>query len=322
MARSQTITAPHPVHPDEPFDAFARHMTDPLTAATLAVQSTALHAAQQFLHDEGLLQMLPVMLSPVTDPLNHPVHEAAVAPYGQSLQVTKSMILHKQAAMLIDSPGVYVVSPNVRLEMDACATSGRHLFEFSQIDMEIAGATKEDFIDMCERLIQHLIAEVIAHCGPQLALLGRRLTVPTRPFARHESKELEKRGAAWEHDTSMEASQPFWVLDLAREFYDREDPVRAGYYHNYDLVWPEGFGEALSGAERDFDHDVLLRKIHARGQDPADFGPYMELAKRGLLKPSAGGGLGVERLVRYLTGAKHVADATLFPRVPGQAVFI
>jgi asparaginyl-tRNA synthetase len=40
----------------------------------------------------------------------------------------------------------------------------------------------------------------------------------------------------------------------------------------------------------------------------------------GLLKPSAGGGIGVERLLRFLTGKRHIRDVQLFPRIPGEEV--
>jgi len=41
------------------------------------------------------------------------------------------------------------------------------------------------------------------------------------------------------------------------------------------------------------------------------------VAKAPLLRPSAGAGIGVERLVRYMVGAKHIAEVQPFPRIPG-----
>jgi asparaginyl-tRNA synthetase len=40
----------------------------------------------------------------------------------------------------------------------------------------------------------------------------------------------------------------------------------------------------------------------------------------GLLKPSSGGGISVERLLRFLTGKRHIRDVQLFPRIPGEEV--
>ncbi len=87
-------------------------------------------------------------------------------------------------------------------------------------------------------------------------------------------------------------------------------------------MWPEGFGEALSGAERDYEYEVLLRKLQERGQTEEMYAPYMALAREGHLIPTAGGGLGVERLVRFLTGTEHIGKVCLFPRVPGERVLL
>jgi len=42
----------------------------------------------------------------------------------------------------------------------------------------------------------------------------------------------------------------------------------------------------------------------------------LRLAEDGRLKPSAGGGIGVDRLVGWLVGAKHVGETQLFPKIP------
>jgi asparaginyl-tRNA synthetase len=44
------------------------------------------------------------------------------------------------------------------------------------------------------------------------------------------------------------------------------------------------------------------------------------MSKRGLLVPSAGRGLGIERLVRFLTKRKHIKEVTLFPKVPREKI--
>ena len=58
------------------------------------------------------------------------------------------------------------------------------------------------------------------------------------------------------------------------------------------------------------------------GIDPGPYGPLLEIAREGMLVPSAGGGFGVERMVRFLSGAERIEDAALFPKVPGRKVII
>jgi asparaginyl-tRNA synthetase len=93
---------------------------------------------------------------------------------------------------------------------------------------------------------------------------------------------------------------------------------RRGYYFNYDLVYSEGFSEARSVGGRDYEYKILLQKIKERNQDLNNFRELLESVRKGELKPSAGGGLGIERLIRFLTNSYHIKDTTPFPKVSGK----
>ncbi|MBS7637774.1 hypothetical protein KEJ49_02630 [Candidatus Bathyarchaeota archaeon] len=56
--------------------------------------------------------------------------------------------------------------------------------------------------------------------------------------------------------------------------------------------------------------------MRMRGEDPRDYGWYIEMLKEGV-PPSAGFGIGVERLTRYICGLRCIWDAVPFPKVPG-----
>jgi len=291
----------------------------------LKIQSCVVRTIVDFMHSKDVLQLMPVMLSPETDPLCHSVFEGSIEYYGQKLQLTKSMILHKQVALASGLSNVFLfpqaLSPNVRLEKKELVETGRHLIEFSQLDIELEGATKRQFMDFMEELIVRIIKDVKRDCAKELAGLGRELSVPKQPFKVYESNWLrEKYGDDFERKISEQEKEPCWIFDFTREFYDREDKDRKGYYHNYDLIFPEGFGEALSGGEREFEYDMIARKLQERKMEPERFATFLSFAKAEMLKPSAGGGLGIERTVRFLTGTKDIKEITLFPRIPGQKV--
>ena len=119
---------------------------------------------------------------------------------------------------------------------------------------------------------------------------------------------------------SLQHQEPVWIVDMgieAREFYDREYPDRPGILVDMDLLYPEGFGEALSGGEREHTYESIVRRIEGMGADTENFGLYLEFAKRGL-PPSAGFGIGMERLTRFICGLKRIQDVALFPKVPGR----
>jgi len=297
------------------------HIIRPEMGDILRVQSAVLRSLHDFMWNENMVQLMPIMLSPFTDPLAHPVHDSSIEYEGQKLELTKSMILHKQLSLMRDDlDGIYIVSPNIRLETGETGSSGRHLIEFSQVDIEMKGALGKEFRDLLERLYIHMFSYVKKEGAKPLKRLGREVKVPFAPFPVYESSELEAEfGPDWEKMISLKEKQPFWVLDHYREFYDKEDP-ETGKHVNYDLMYPEGLGEGLSGAERETDYEIILRKMWERKTDPASYAAYLDIAKKGMLKPTAGGGFGVERLVRFLTGRKTVREVCPFPRVPGEKV--
>lgn len=304
----------------EKMEKLAEKMRSKKMAAVLGVQTTLLHSMTGFLYENGFVQLMPVMLSPITDPLCHSVFDASIEYEGQRLQLTKSMILHKQIA--VGSPHlerIFIVSPNVRLEKPHLGPLGRYLIEFSQLDIEMRGADKKAFMEMAEKMVVKALADVKRERGWELETLGRELDIPHVPFPIYESKEWKaKLGDEFEAGLSGRERSPFWVMDHAREFYDKEDEHRRGYYHNYDLLYPQGYGEGLSGAERDWEYEVLKRKLAERGQSEEQFGAYMALAREGYLGPSAGGGIGIERLVRYVCGLPHISETSPFAKVPGE----
>lgn len=301
-------------------------MKDAKLIAALRVQSIALDTVRDVFHKKGLIEIMPVILSTSTDPLGPDPGSSIIGIprieyQGQKLALTQSMILHKQIIVSSGLERFFAVSPNVRLEGPKSRDTGRHLFEFSQIDFEIAGAKMNDVFELVEETITSVVDRVKKDCNKELALWGRTLKVP-KSYPRYTTNQLiEEYGDDWAKPASQRATDPFWVLSHKREFYDAEEPDRPGFYRNYDLMYPEGFEEALSGGEREWDYDRILMRIKRDGLLVEDYEPYLRFARNGLVQ-SAGAGLGVERLTRYLVGATHIGDIQAFRRVPGELVDI
>ncbi len=291
------------------------------------IQSVALKAIHDFFEREGFLQLMPIMLSPITDPLgpdpgSSVLKTGEIEYLGQKLQLTQSMILHKQIAIGLGLEKFYIMSPNIRLEAAERRATGKHAFEFTQVDFEIKGATMSDVFKLVEGLLKAIVDDVKIRAVEELELLNREIPKWRFPFRQVTTHELEDQyGSDWESSASLDTDTPFWAICHDREFYDKKDYSREGeHFLNYDLIYPEGFGEALSGAEREHEYDRLMQRITEDKLDPKKYASYLALAKEDRLSPSAGGGLGVERLVRYLTGSKHVGDVQVFRRVPGETL--
>ncbi|MDD4281580.1 MAG: asparagine synthetase A [Candidatus Methanofastidiosa archaeon] len=274
-----------------------------------------------FLFREGFIEIPPVILSPITDPLNHPTLDPTFTCYGHNYQLTKSMIFHKQLAVL-GYDKIFSFSPNLRFEPLERVKSGRHLFEFTQLDLEVRNASRDDVMALMERMYAGLMAYCVETLKDDLASIGRTLTVPAAPFRRVGFLDAkEQYGESFENDLSRDSTDPLWIVDiplLDREFYDREDPERPNILLDMDLLYPEGYGEASSGGEREWEYAQIMKRIEKKEQDPLDFCVLVDLAQEGKIVPSAGFGIGIERLVRYICGFDRIEMAALFPKVPGK----
>ncbi len=211
-----------------------------------------------------------------------------------------------------------MLSPNIRIEKAERAKTGKHIYEFTQLDFEARDATSKEIFSLIEDALCGLVASLKREMKDDLTSLCRcdSLKVPTKPFKVYERTELETEfGADWETGLSEKTTAPVWVTNIPREFYDFED-FKTGKWDNYDLFLPQ-YGEVLSGARREWEYAKILKKIERDKINKENYALLLKIAKEGKLKPSAGGGIGMERVVGWLTGVKHIAETQPFPRIPG-----
>ena len=85
------------------------------------------------------------------------------------------------------------------------------------------------------------------------------------------------------------------------------------------MSWYPGVGEIVGGSQREERLDVLDARLAEHGLAD-DLWWYRDLRRYGTV-PHAGFGLGLERLVLYMTGMDNIRDAIPFPRTPKNASF-
>ena len=275
---------------------------------------------KSYLDRRGFLEINPVVISPISDPLNHPVDDPTIDYYGHRYRLTKSMIFHKQLA-LVHFDKIYSFSPNIRIEPLDRKSTGRHLAEFTQLDLEVKGADRRAVMALAEGMINDSIARVMRYIdGDKLNPDLRKYPRPFRSVKYLEA--LEEYGEDFEAKMSAEARDPFWIIDIPlqqREFYDREKDDETGILMDMDLIYPHGYGEAISGGEREFEFERILSRIIKKGQRQEDYALLLEASRKGI-SPSAGFGIGIERFVRFLTGSKNISEVVLFPKEIGKYV--
>jgi asparaginyl-tRNA synthetase len=273
--------------------------------------------------DDGFDWLLPVILSQSTDPL-WPDPCASIEKrleveiYGKTVRTTTSMIVHKMIACSLVSPKLFILSPNVRIEKSERAITGIHAYEFTQFDFEIRYATSRKVRGLVEHFIQQLIENLKVCMKDELVYLGRceSLRVPQTPFKAYDKTELvQEYGRDWESQILMGNLNPVWVTNIPREFYDFED-LESGQWDNYDLYLPT-YGEVLSGARREVEYCKITSKMKRDNVRKENYTLLLKLARDGRMKPSAGAGIGIERLVSWIAGTEHIGETQLFPKIPG-----
>jgi asparaginyl-tRNA synthetase len=299
--------------------------------AVFRLSQAVTDSLRDYLGTQGFVEFLPPIVSKITDPGLRGAERLPVSLYEGKAYLTSSMVFHKQ--VLATAFGrIYSFSPNVRLEPVTNADSGRHLVEFCQLDLEEAGATFEDSMRVAEEMIASTIARVVHDWQPLLRALGRELKVPKVPFTRIRYEDALKIAAAHgmlirfgeeltqeaESKVSAEVGEFLWITDYpkkCRSFYYRESGD-GRTVRSMDLLYPEGFGEAISGGEREYLPESIMKRIRESNLDPLDFSEFLAMAEAGL-NPTSGFGIGIERLVRFVTGERDITRVRPFPKTPG-----
>jgi asparaginyl-tRNA synthetase len=241
---------------------------------------------------------------------------------------------------------VYTFGPTFRAEN---SNTPRHLAEFWMIEPEMAFYELPDNMRLAEEFLKYTIRYVLDHCREDLEFFNERIEKSVLATLEHVAEsqfghitytdavaELQKSGRNWEfpvqwgNDLQTEHERflseeifkkPVIVTDYPKDikpFYMRVNDdgktVRA-----MDVLVPR-VGEIIGGSQREEREDVLVERMRAGGLDEKTYWWYVDLRRYGSA-PHAGFGLGLERMMMYLTGLKNIRDVIPFPRTPGNAEF-
>ncbi|HTU24898.1 MAG TPA: amino acid--tRNA ligase-related protein, partial [Pirellulales bacterium] len=121
--------------------------------------------------------------------------------------------------------------------------------------------------------------------------------------------------------TEKHAKKPVIVMNYPKDikaFYMRQnDDGRT--VAAMDVLAP-GIGEIIGGSQREERLDRLDARIAEMSLNAHDYGWYRDLRRYGTV-PHAGFGLGLERVIQYVTGMTNIRDVIPFARTPGSADF-
>lgn len=265
--------------------------------------------------------------------------------FGRETFLTVSGQLNVEAYCLALSK-VYTFGPTFRAEN---SNTSRHLAEFWMVEPELAFADLADICQLSKDFLQYLCKAVLnermddlaffnQYVAPGLlerieALAGADFEIMTYSEAVHQ---LQQSKASFDYPIE-------WGLDLQSE-HERylaetlcKKPVILTNYPTHiksfymrlnedgktvaamDVLVP-GIGEIIGGSQREERLDILDQRMDDCNLNKETYSWYRDLRRYGTV-PHAGFGLGLERLVSYVTGVANVRDVIPYPRTPGHAEF-
>lgn len=237
---------------------------------------------------------------------------------------------------------IYTFGPTFRAEN---SNTPRHAAEFWQVEPEVAFAKLPDIIEIATKMIKYIIGAVLEECKDEIAFFEKAfepgLTAKLQKVVDSDFVVLEYSKAI---DILKESGVKFnypveWGLDLQSEHerYITEQVFnKPVFVINYpkkiksfymkqnddgltvaatDLLVP-GVGEIIGCSEREADFDKLKQAMVERGMNLDDYTGYMDLRKYGSV-PHSGFGLGLERILMYVTGIGNIRDVQLYARTAG-----
>ena len=246
--------------------------------------------------------------------------------FGKTAYLAQSPQLYKEQ-MTIGLERVYEISNFYRAEN---SHTGRHLSEFTSIDIEAAFMDYNDVMNILESLVMEVYKVTSKKCKKEQEEIGHVIEIPKFPFEKitytQVIDELKKLGEKIEFGDDLLDSHlriigknhpgfyflTDWPMKL-KPFYIREKDEDPKLSRSFDLQF--GYLELSSGGTRLHNTDILKARLKEQGLDPAQFADHIQTFDWGM-PPHSGWGMGLDRLMTTLIGIDNVREVVLYPRDP------
>lgn len=299
--------------------------------AILRVRSKLEKLCRDYFHDRGFTLIDSPVLTALSVEGTTSLFETDY--FGRSAYLTQSGQLYQEAGAMAHGR-VFCFGPTFRAEK---SKTRRHLTEFWMLEPEVAYADLEDIMELAEDFIVTVVQGALTACASELATLERdtqRLETVLKPFPRIHYDEavqlLQDAGEEFDwgsdfgggHETLISGAydRPVFINRFPtkiKPFYMEPDADRPELVLGCDMIAPEGYGELVGGGQRIHDPDLLEARLleHRLPREP--YAWYLDLRRYGTV-PHSGFGMGLERLVAWVTGRPHLRETIPFPRMLGR----
>lgn len=297
--------------------------------ATLKIRNTLVAATYEFFNKEGFTKLDAPVLTGSAPEGTTELFETDY--FGEPAFLSQTGQLYAEAGAMAFGK-VFTFGPTFRAEK---SKTRRHLTEFWMIEPEMAFMDQEESLKLQERYIAVLISKVLENNDQELDILKRDKDLlrsyTQLPYPRVSYDDAVKLlqdndfdvewgvdfGSPEETFLANHFAKPVFIVNFPKAikpFYMKRHKTRDDIVVSADLLAPEGYGEIIGGSERDTDYDYLKNEIEKLGLNMDEYAWYLDLRKYGSV-PHSGFGLGLERMVTFVTGEEHIREAIPFPRM-------
>jgi len=246
--------------------------------------------------------------------------------FGKQAYLAQSPQLYKEQ-MTIGLERVFEIASFYRAEK---SHTGRHLSEFTSVDIEAAFMNYTDVMNVLEDLVVDTFKYVSENCKKELEIIGNKTITPDHPFEKitysQALDELKEKDVKLEfgddlldsHLRILGESHPSfyfltdWPIKL-KPFYIAEKQDNVELSESFDLQC--GYLELSSGGSRLHNPEKIKARLKEQNLDPSKFSEHLQAFDWGM-PPHAGWGLGLERLLTIILGIDNVREVILYPRDP------
>ena len=246
--------------------------------------------------------------------------------FGKQAYLAQSPQLYKEQ-MTIGLERVFEIASFYRAEK---SHTGRHLSEFTSVDMEAAFMDYTDVMIVLEDLILSTFKHVSENCKTEQEIIGNKVIMPNKPFEKitysEALEELNGKDVKLEFGDDLLDSHlriigenhpgfyflTDWPIKL-KPFYIMENQDNPEISESFDLQF--GYLELSSGGTRLHNPEKIKTRLSEQDLDPAKFLEHLQAFDWGM-PPHAGWGLGLERLLTVIIGIDNVREVILYPRDP------
>jgi len=246
--------------------------------------------------------------------------------FGKQAYLAQSPQLYKEQ-MTIGLERVFEIASFYRAEK---SHTGRHLSEFTSVDIEAAFMNYTDVMNVLEDLVVDTFKYVSENCKKELEIIGNKTITPDHPFEKitysQALDELKEKDVKLEfgddlldsHLRILGENHPSfyfltdWPIKL-KPFYIAEKQDNVELSESFDLQC--GYLELSSGGSRLHNPEKIKSRLKEQNLDPSKFSEHLQAFDWGM-PPHAGWGLGLERLLTIILGIDNVREVILYPRDP------